>query len=78
MSIVIEVLYSSCCPFYQETVESIQKLSVELGIQTDVNLILIDEMDKAIEYSFLGSPSVRINGLDIDPRIRRTASVGLT
>ena len=78
MSLSIEILYSSCCPFYEESVATIQRLSSELKLDVKIEAILIDEWDKAIEYSFIGSPSIRINGLDIDPRVRRPLAVGLT
>ncbi len=75
---MVEVLYSSCCPFFEETVETILKFSSDLKLDVEIKKILIDDWDTAIEYSFIGSPSVRINGLDIDPRVRRSAPVGLT
>ena len=78
MSLSIEILYSSCCPFYEQSVETIQRLSSELKLEVQIETILIDDMDKAIDYSFIGSPSIRINGLDIDPRVRRPLAVGLT
>lgn len=78
MSLSIQILYSSCCPFYEESVETIKRLGSELNRDVEIEMILIDDMDKAIEHSFIGSPSVRINGLDIDPRVRRPPAVGLT
>ncbi len=78
MSLVIEVLYTPGCCFFEETVESIERLCAEHNITAKLEKVLIDNWEKAIEYSFIGSPSIRINGLDIDPRVRRASAEGFT
>jgi hypothetical protein len=40
-------------------------------------LVEIDDIDKALEHRFLGSPTVRINGEDIDPAARTRTAFGL-
>ena len=78
MTIVVEILYTSCCPLAPQTEESIVRVSNEKGIRITLNKILIDTHEKAIEYQFLGSPSVRVNGSDLDPRVRRAETYGVT
>ncbi len=77
MSILVEILYSEKCPLVNQAFEQVDAICKKNGLDADIQRILIDGWDKAIEYSFIGSPSVRVNGLDVDPRVRRGAQPGL-
>lgn len=63
----IEVLYFDGCPHYEEFLPHLHDLLDMHGITTEVTLIRIDNDDDAQTHHFLGSPTVRIDGHDIDP-----------
>lgn len=63
----IEVLYFDGCPHHEAFLPHLHDLLDTHGITTEVTLIRIDNDDDAQTHHFLGSPTVRINGHDIDP-----------
>ena len=42
------------------------------GYRVDVQKILIDTKDMALQYRFLSSPTIRVNGRDIDAKVKET------
>ena len=65
----IELLYILDCPWCVKTKRLIKESLKELGVKADVKEILIDSDGKAERYKFEGSPSIRINGKDIQREI---------
>ena len=63
----IEVLYFDGCPHHEAFLPHLHDLLHTHGITPEVTLIRIDNDDAAQTHHFLGSPTVRINGHDIDP-----------
>ncbi len=68
----IELLYILDCPWCVKTKELIRKSLRELKAKADVNEILIDSEEKAKKYKFVGSPTIRINGKDIQKEISKS------
>ena len=68
----IEILYIPGCPNLESTVgEVYNALSLD-GLAHDVNLIPGESIEMARQLAFVGSPSVRVNGIDIEPDAGRT------
>jgi len=65
----IELLYILDCPWCVKTKGLIRESLKELGVKARVSEILIDTTKKAREYKFPGSPTIRINGKDIEKEI---------
>ena len=63
----IEVLYFDGCPHHEAFLPHLHDLLHTHGITAEVTLIRIDNDDDAQTHHFLGSPTVRIDGHDIDP-----------
>jgi hypothetical protein len=67
---IIEVLYRVRCPFVALAIErvraAVRRLSVDVDIE--IRLVRVDTMTDAVARRFRGSPSVRIDGVDVDPR----------
>jgi len=61
----IELLYILDCPWCLKTKELIRESLRELGVKADIEEILIDSDEKAKKHNFVGSPTVRIDGKDI-------------
>lgn len=64
---VIEVLYFDGCPNHETFLPHLTELLAELHIASPVTLIRIETDDDAQAHQFLGSPTVRINGRDVEP-----------
>lgn len=62
----IAVLYIEGCPAYKATVERVSAVLSERGIETEIRLIRVESEDHARVLGFLGSPTVRVDGVDIE------------
>lgn len=72
----VDVLYFKGCPNHQSAVEQVREALRTEGIEAAVNEVEITDALMAQKIGFLGSPSVRINGLDIEPDARGIHSFG--
>lgn len=73
----IEILYFEDCPNHLATVERINAILREEGYRADVREVLVPDGETAQRVSFLGSPTVRVNGIDIEPAARSRKDFGL-
>ena len=62
----IELLYFSGCPHHRQTRELIDSTLCELGLDAEVEEIDVRDHGEAQRHRFLGSPSVRVDGADIE------------
>jgi len=63
----IEVLYFDGCPNHEAFLPHLTQLLDEHGIVVPVTLVRIESEDQARSRKFLGSPTLRVNGHDVDP-----------
>ena len=73
----IEVLYFDGCPNHERLVTHLPQLLEHEDITAEVVLRNIPDTDTAIQERFLGSPTVRLNGHDIDPGAHQRDDYGL-
>ncbi len=64
---MIEVLYFEGCPNLGPTVALARDTAAELGIAAEIREVEVRDDADAKRLRFLGSPTVRVNGVDIDP-----------
>lgn len=63
----IDVLYFAGCPHYRQAVELVHLLVAELPFEADVRSVLVSDAAEASRLRFLGSPTVRVDGRDVEP-----------
>jgi hypothetical protein len=73
----IEVLYFDGCPNHKPTVERVRQVLEEEGLLAEVLEVNVSEPSMAQGIRFLGSPSIRVNGLDVEPEARRARAYGM-
>jgi hydroxyacylglutathione hydrolase len=74
---VIEVHYSHGCPCYPEAVALVERVRDELGIEAAVRAVLIADQEAAERARFPGSPTVRVDGRDVEPGADPPAEITL-
>lgn len=62
----IEILYFDGCPNFHDAHANVKMVVGELGIQAEVELIDVTTDEEALARKFLGSPSVRVEGTDVE------------
>jgi hypothetical protein len=72
----IEVLYVPGCPNYAPAVERIQKVLASESLRADIEGISVNTDTEANALQFPGSPTIRINGADVEPN--QTNTTGLS
>ncbi len=73
----VEVLYFEGCPNYQPAVEQVQAVLREEGISSRIRQVEVPDSETANRLRFLGSPSIRVNGVDVEPSAVASHSFGL-
>jgi len=63
----IEVLYVPGCPNYQPAVERLQTVLAAQSVREQIHSVPVSSEAQAEALLFPGSPTVRINGRDVEP-----------
>ena len=63
----IEVLYFEGCPNHEPTMQLVREVVDSLSLSLEVREVEISEFDDVKALRFIGSPSVRVDGRDIEP-----------
>jgi hypothetical protein len=73
----VELLYFEGCPGFQPTLSLLKQVLDEEEIPARVQIILVDSEESANKYRFQGSPSIRVDGEDIEPEARSSTDFGM-
>ncbi|MFR9777253.1 thioredoxin family protein [Micromonospora sp. MS34] len=74
---MIEVLYFDGCPNHEGLEEHLRSLLAVAGFDTPITSRRIDSDEQAQREHFVGSPTIRINGVDVDPTLSGREDYGL-
>ena len=64
---MIELLYVAGCPSAAATEALLRRVLASEGRTESVTMIAVATPEEAVARGFLGSPTVRVNGRDIEP-----------
>lgn len=73
----IDVLYFEECPNHRATMERINAILREERCSAELREVLVPDVETAHRVNFLGSPTVRVNGIDIEPTAQNRKDFGL-
>lgn len=73
----VEVLYLGGCPNYLPTVERLRTVLWQEGLRIEVSETEVKDESAAKSLKFFGSPTIRVNGLDIEADSRNPDSRNL-
>ena len=65
-------------PVPPPTVRLVKNVAEELNISVNIEMVAVGTQKQAEELRFLGSPTVQIGGIDIEPSARESLAFGLT
>ena len=75
MSHVIELLYFDGCPGHQQLQPTVERIAAETGARLELRQV--ETPEAAEREHFLGSPTVRVDGTDVDPTATDRRDFGL-
>ena len=64
----IEVFYVSNCPGHAVALDRLGKILSAESLQNHVNEVLVRDREMAQSLKFPGSPTIRVNGQDVEPQ----------
>src|SRR5207249_2519872 len=64
---LVEILYFDGCPNYRGARELVERESRELGLEPELRVVSVPDEETARRLRFLGSPTIRVDGSDVDP-----------
>jgi len=66
----IELLYFDGCPNHEPALEVLRQVLAEDGVDAPVETVNVTSDEQAVRHRFLGSPSIRIDGRDVEKEAR--------
>ena len=73
----IELLYFAGCPNHEAFMPRLLTLLDRAGVDKEVRLVHVESEDEARAVGFLGSPSLRVNGRDVEAGAADRSDFGL-
>ena len=73
----IELLFAPNCSSRDETENHVHSIVAELSPESEITITMVDSPEKAQELGFPGSPTIRINGHDLEHEADKAVSFGL-
>jgi len=64
---LVEIFYFDGCPNHHPAIALVERISRELGIDAELRLVNVRDKQAAQLLRFLGSPTIRVGGVDVDP-----------
>jgi hypothetical protein len=75
--VLIEILARRDCPSRGMALAVVERVVAETGVPARIEIVDMTTELQAQRYHFLGSPTVRIDGRDVDPRRNTTGGYTL-
>ena len=73
----VEVLYFSGCPNHVPAVDRVREVLAQEGTPAEMFEIEVKDAATAQQVGFLGSPSIRVDGQDVELAVRGARSCGM-
>ena len=69
----VEVLYFEGCPLLPH----LRELVASSGVEAEIKLVRVEDAETAERRRFLGSPTIRVGGQDVEPGAGQRTDFGL-
>jgi hypothetical protein len=74
----VKVSSLEMCGATDFTISLINEVAREIGVEFDLEHVIVKTREDATEHRHIGSPTVQINDLDIEPEARNIQQFGVT
>lgn len=78
MTMRVKVISLEKCDGTPATVELVKKTALEMAIPIEFEHVIVHTLEDARLHRLIGSPTVQINGVDIEPEARVLQQYSLT
>ena len=63
----VEILYFDGCPNHEGARALVERIAADVRVEPEIQLVQVPDADAAVKLRFLGSPTVRVDGRDVEP-----------
>jgi hypothetical protein len=63
----VEILYFEGCPNHEPARTLVERVAADLQLEPTIDLVEVADAESAAELRFLGSPTIRVDGRDVEP-----------
>lgn len=74
----VEILFFSGCPNHVRAVDRVREVLQQEATPADMIEVEVKDAATAQQVGFLGSPTIRVDGQDVEPAARAAGAFGLT
>jgi hypothetical protein len=74
----VEILYFSGCPNHPPAVDCVREVLAQEDTQAEMVEVEVTDVATAQRIGFLGSPTIRVDGKDVEPAARAERAFGLS
>ena len=64
---MVEFLFWEECPSHGEALALLREVLAETGRESELQVVEVHTHDDAVRLAFPGSPTIRVDGRDVDP-----------
>ena len=75
---LVEILYFDGCPNHEPALALVERVDRELETNAEVRLVNVPDQTTAERLHFLGSPTIRVDGVDVDPHTDQRTDYALS
>ncbi len=75
---LVEILYFDGCPNHEPALALVERVSRDLAIEPEIRLVDVPDQESAQRVRFLGSPTIRVGGRDVEPGADERTDYGLS
>ncbi|GCC10409.1 hypothetical protein IPdc08_00433 [archaeon] len=72
----VELLYFDDCPSYETAYNTLGEVLKEEGIEAEIEKVNVKTEEEAQKLRFLGSPTIRVDGKDVERKARKSTAYG--
>ena len=74
---IVELLYFDGCPNHETLLPRLRSMLADEGVEEEIELRRVESVEAAERERFLGSPTVRVDGRDVEPGAEARDDFGL-
>jgi hypothetical protein len=75
---LVEILSFAGCPNHHGAIALVERVSAELDLEPEIRILDVPDQEAAQRLRFLGSPTIRIGGHDVDPDAQERSDYALS
>ena len=77
-TITIDLYAKKACGATEPTIELVKDVIDQMDLPSELNIIMLESHSQAIGLKVIAVPTIRVNGVDIDPTAYKIQKYGIT